>query len=321
MLWSDVVDLVEDYLAESAAGTTNFFKEDKIRLWAALAQLKVTREVECLSYDEKDGYEIDLVADQIYYDLPEDALTVTRVQYDDTTTLIPMVGRPQALPFDTGQPTHWWIQTRRKIGIWPTESAASKKIYIFGKRLAPTCAFNIFEDNADSTAATFLTSQRTGRFTITITGGVNAGTYTVDITAAAYDTIGELVTRINALSVGIVAQRNALCPSLKPCDTIETIVGVNIKDTNRRVYFDPEIDDDMLTEIVVESVLAKQREKDRDKQGGEIHRRNAEIGLERSRVAWQRRRIAAGNFRKGNVQGGGGAGAGYITDGRGYYVY
>ena len=84
-------------------------------------------------------------------------------------------------------------------------------------------AFTVYHDESDSgTAATVGVSGST--LTLIVTGGANAGTYTVDLSAAAYDTMTEVVDRINALDKGFVAdlvgEADALSATLRPMNTV-----------------------------------------------------------------------------------------------------
>ena len=81
----------------------------------------------------------------------------------------------------------------------------------------------VYHDESDSgTAATVGVSGTT--LTLVVTGGANAGTYTIDMSAAAYDTITEVVDRINALDKGFVADLvgdgDALSASIRPLNTV-----------------------------------------------------------------------------------------------------
>lgn len=68
---------------------------------------------------------------------------------------------------------------------------------------------SIYNSSTDATAATVVKSGNT--LTLTVTGGVNADTTALDLTLAANDTIGELITVISALNKGWVVNR--LCQS------------------------------------------------------------------------------------------------------------
>lgn len=64
---------------------------------------------------------------------------------------------------------------------------------------------SIYNSSADATGATITISGTT--LTLVVTGGANAGTSTINLAHADYDTLGELVTAINALAKGWVANR------------------------------------------------------------------------------------------------------------------
>ncbi len=61
-------------------------------------------------------------------------------------------------------------------------------------------AFSIYNNSSDATASTIEVTASS--VVLIVTGGANAGTSTLDITAAAYDTLGELTTAITALDKG-----------------------------------------------------------------------------------------------------------------------
>jgi len=65
--------------------------------------------------------------------------------------------------------------------------------------------FRIYNGSGDATAATITVSANT--LTLVVTGGVNAHNTAFDLTDAAYDTIGELLTAIEALAKGWVVNR------------------------------------------------------------------------------------------------------------------
>jgi hypothetical protein len=68
---------------------------------------------------------------------------------------------------------------------------------------------SIYNSSSDATAATVVKVGST--LTLTVTGGVNANTTAYDLSAVAYDTIGELITAIETLGKGWVVNR--LCQS------------------------------------------------------------------------------------------------------------
>ncbi len=63
-------------------------------------------------------------------------------------------------------------------------------------------AFSIYQGASDATAATVAIASNT--LTLVTTGGANNGTITRDLTAAAYDTLGELVTDVDGTSGWVV---------------------------------------------------------------------------------------------------------------------
>ena len=79
---------------------------------------------------------------------------------------------------------------------------ATQDCYI--KQTTPANAMSIYHDgSASATAATVEVKDAT--LVLIITGGANAGTNTYTFAGASHDTIGEIVTAINALSEGWVA--------------------------------------------------------------------------------------------------------------------
>ncbi len=67
-------------------------------------------------------------------------------------------------------------------------------------------AINIKNTAGDATSARVDVDVSAAQMTLTVTGGTSAGTDTIDLSNASYDTLSELVTAINALSDGWVAE-------------------------------------------------------------------------------------------------------------------
>jgi hypothetical protein len=93
-------------------------------------------------------------------------------------------------------------------------------------------AFTIFHDESVSaTAATVGISGTT--LTLIITGGGNAGTRNVDLTAAANDTLTELVDAINGFSEGwvadLVGDGDAASSTLRPINTVSAFGFANMQ--------------------------------------------------------------------------------------------
>ena len=92
--------------------------------------------------------------------------------------------------------------------------------------------FTVFHDESDSgTAATVGVSGTT--LTLVVTGGANAGTYTIDLSSSSYDTMSEVVDRINALDKGFVADLvgdgAAASSTLRPVDTVSCFGFSNLQ--------------------------------------------------------------------------------------------
>ena len=108
-------------------------------------------------------------------------------------------------------------------------------------------AMTIFHDKGTSaTAATASLSAET--LTLIITGGANAGTTAIDLSAAANDTVDELVTAINTLGIGFVARvvgnTSAASIDLLPFAATSIYGSNNEKDL--------EVESNALLEIIIE---------------------------------------------------------------------
>jgi hypothetical protein len=84
----------------------------------------------------------------------------------------------------------------------------------------------VYHDESDSaTAATVAVNDVDDELSLVVTGGSNAGTYNVDFTDADYDTMTEVVDRINGINKGFVADLigdpNALGTSLRPVTAVD----------------------------------------------------------------------------------------------------
>jgi len=320
MLWDEVILLAGDALAEDTSAT-DYFVQRKMRLWGAMSQLKVSRIIPCLTYDDDDGESIALVADQIMYTLPTDIRNIDAVRYEaDETYLGYLTKRPRVADYPSDQPTGYFIQGKNAIGIYPAESSAGKYIYLFGTRLAVPYAFTLLDENSDSTACTFTLSGDS--FSITITGGANAGTDTFDISDSDYDTVSELVAAINALGKNITARQNYLCPDDRACSDIEEVSSVDINSAIGHVFFNPEIDDELLMDVVLEEILAASKYKDKDPRTTSYHRDTAAANTEQHRILYEQRHIEAVNLRVNSINRpmiGRESGVGYGPGGRFYF--
>ena len=85
-------------------------------------------------------------------------------------------------------------------------------------------ALRIYNSSTDATAATVEIVSNT--MTLTVTGGVNADTTAFDLTNASYDTIGELITAINALSKGWIVNR--LCSASQTSADLYSIGSTSV---------------------------------------------------------------------------------------------
>ena len=95
--------------------------------------------------------------------------------------------------------------------------------------------FTVYHNETGSaTAATFGISGTT--ITMIVTGGSNEGTHTIDLTASAYDTMTEVVDRINDFSKGFVADLvgdgSAASTTLRPITTV-SVFGISTMLTAR----------------------------------------------------------------------------------------
>jgi len=291
MIWNDLMALVEHAWAEDIDSTTAFAKREMLKLEAANKQTEASRRIKCLEYSSY--YTIPLTVGTQLHNLPADFLLAKKVRYQDLWFLGQLYAYPEEVSISNSQPKEFWIQDK-KIGFNPPESTAAMSAYLWYLRVAPPYAFLIKETNGDSTACTFTVTA--SAFSFTITGGANAGTQTIDITSATYDTIGELVARINALNKGVTATRMTICDTLTACSNLEVIAAVNIHGTanEARVYLNPELPEEMQRPILGEWMLGIAREKDRQYTQANVHFSRVEASINYYKKEWKDRFVSIG---------------------------
>lgn len=124
---------------------------------------------------------------------------------------------------------------------------------------------------------------------------------TTSLALGTYTTVGSLITAINAAGAHCTAARGETCPTGNLTADLEIISGYDILNTNRRVYFNPELPDDILEDVVVEAIMVKQKRKDKKYDDANIHRAEKVGGTATHKaLQWQRKR-EHGNLAMGDA--------------------
>jgi hypothetical protein len=271
MTWEEVLELAQYGVAETITSATGFFHKEQMKLQGSLSQRRISAKMSCLSYDVDAGTSISLVKDQVLYSLPADCNTVLKVKYESESWLTQLEGvMPNVTPYESATPEAYWLQGQSKIGLYPASSAttaSNKKIYIFGTRQTPICAMRI---TYKGTATSCYFSFDGTNFKIT-EGTTVLSTYA----ASTYSTMTLLVEKINtdtatnkcAAVIDATCQASALTANIE--QTTETIYQQNLQSFSpaqytKRIYFNPELDDLLLNDIVVAEIILHQRDKDLD---------------------------------------------------------
>jgi len=122
------------------------------------------------------------------------------------------------------------------------------------------------------------------------------GEVTTSLALATYTTAGTLITAINAAGVHCTAIIGETCPTGSLTADLEYISGYDILDTNRRVMFNPELEDDELRDIVVNDIMAELKQQDKSYNEANAHRQLSLMGTETHKVLNFNRKIEHGNI-------------------------
>ncbi len=132
------------------------------------------------------------------------------------------------------------------------------------------------------------------------------GAIAASIPLVTYDTITKLVARINARDLDIVATVGSSCPGDRLSSELELVsTGVDCLNHRAHAYFDPELPDEWLLDVILESARAYAAYKDKDNTNGDRHTRLARDGRKALMEEWEDREIAGGNHVIKKVNGSG----------------
>jgi hypothetical protein len=118
---------------------------------------------------------------------------------------------------------------------------------------------------------------------------------TTNFALATYPTVAEMTAAINAAGINVTAYRGSMCPGTRLTADLELIEDVDILTSTRHAFFNPELDDDMMINIVLEVMLERQMSKDNKPGVAAGHRKNAEEAINMYRIEYENQFIAAGN--------------------------
>lgn len=267
MTWDEVLLLVQDRLGENISRTTGFFKYDNMKLLGAISQQKASKLINCLTYDVDAGIAVALTANTTLHALPVNCTGVEKVRYETTKFLLPGKGKPSVTPDESSEPEWFWLQGVKYIGIYPQCSASGKYIYIYGTKFTPVCAMRITY-NGSATSCYF---QFNGTNFIIKEGSTTLATYS----ASTYSTVSALVAKINldTTTNECKAVIEPTCPATESVANIEQYTttvylqntqSISTPTKTARIYFNPELDDNMLADIVARDVVMAMRDKDLD---------------------------------------------------------
>jgi len=151
--------------------------------------------------------------------------------------------------------------------------------------------------------------------------------YTTNFALAAYQTASTMIAAINAAGIYVTAVKNGLCIDAQAVTNLEHIEDISIladaakgKSGRKWAFMNPELDDDMLIDIVVEYIMWRSRSKGSEIKVATMHRTNYFGAIEKHRIEWEQRQTAPGMRSIKDVTRYGGTMPGTITDGRGVYT-
>ena len=304
---SEILELAQYGIGETINTPAGFFRKEQMKLQLYLSQRRASERIRCLSYNTDTGIAIPLIQNQIYYTLPPDCLEIQNIQYSDQGFLGRVrSSRPQVAPYDNSQPEVFWTQGQNTIGLFPAESSASNTVnlYLFGRRRTCICGMRLTYTGA-GTAYTFTFDGTNFILTegVTVVGTYPYGTYNL---MSDTDAVHGLVHAINAASASnhCTAALDPSCPATRDSGTIEcTTEQVYLLDTQsnapanftKRIYFDPELEDTLLNDIVVAELILQQRDKDLDSFAKQNKLAQINAIIEQARVEYERRELSSGN--------------------------
>lgn len=276
--------------------TSAFVSDEKTKIMGLECQREIADRAWVLFPTERT---FALVASQEMYtfdaSIGPDAFALKRMMYGTATDIYPMNadGKPEI--GQSSQPTNFFIRNGN-IGFYPTPSAIAT-ITAWGFRTPPMETMTIIHDgSASATAASATVASNV--LTLAITGGANAGSDTFDLTAAANDTVSELVTLINALAKGFTATRPKDVYSGELTANFEDITGSSCFQTTLNMYQNPQAPP-FTHRHIVNGMLMKAWEEQGEFKKAEIYEKKWTDGLREIEFAANQQ---VNSFKLGHIQ-------------------
>lgn len=236
MTRAEIITLARQ-LSQEALTDTGFFSDSKLKDYLCLLEQEIATEAPELFSTTRT---FTTVATQAEYDIDTylgtdvDGIFFAtyngyRMDNDDEEDYI-----DKTVP--SGQSYAWFIRGRTMI-LYPTPSAAvTVKCWLF--RLPPSAVISVVHSGlGGATSATAAVASNT--LTLIIGDGTYAGTHTFDLTAAALDTLTELIAAINALAVGFTAALTGETIGTTASASLEDFTTITCLTTALNMYYDP----------------------------------------------------------------------------------
>lgn len=259
-------------------------------------------ELRCLEVDE--ATLVTTTAGTAWYDLPVDCELVRLVRYGTTSFLDQCVMFPQVATVPSGTPYLYRI-SNQKIGFYPTPATSSVIIYLWYYKRAPAYAFRLIHTpETGETACTIAKSATT--VTFVQTGGTHAGTKTIDITAAPYDTVQELVAQINLMAGTPLVSYFPNCVATvcsdallsTPCSTLETFTAMDIftaKYRDQNYFFNPELPNTMHRALLLNPMMEHLSRKNKNQNMANGYQQAWQAEVKNQRRKWMSRSMSERN--------------------------
>lgn len=239
--WSQQVTLLGQVIQDPTMG---FLDEVYARSFLKEGQRIISVRVKCLRRE----YSTTTVADQETYPLPVDHIEVdTQPQVDGWPTDYAGPTYTIRKTDPSGQARWWTIKKENVISLYPIPDASGDAIVVPYFRKTPKNTLHITRSTAGScSAATVAVTAGSGTMVATtmmlVQTGATPGSYSIDLTGAAYDTLTELVTYINTLA-GWTCTLDATCSGGDKSTLLEVISAADCySGTTKILDEDMEID-------------------------------------------------------------------------------
>ena len=257
MLWEDLIVSLSEALGQDVKDKGRF-TPTRARLLMHEVQSDIAEYTKCVETSNINS----ITSGTKTYSLPTRCISV---QYFDLSGYPPPV-QIERIPVRateiTGVPTGYYIGGEQ-VTFDPTPNINTNyTIAFFARPVEYAFRITHARGNNSSTAATFTTTSTT--IALTITGGTDAGTDTINLALAATDTVAEVVSAINALGKGFTATAHPDAAALVfTTEGVDVRSGVDIEGINDYVFFRPRIPT-MARDLLVLGATERFKFKDRE---------------------------------------------------------